>query len=98
MKIWKKVLIGAGSGLAVLIAVGISFTQRDKGVVTVQSGKAQRLDLASVVSARGKSSRRLTSTSGRMLSARSPAVREGRDRVKGDNCWLSSRTCSPRRT
>jgi HlyD family secretion protein len=54
MKIWKKVLIGAGSGLAVVLVVGIAVHERNKGVVTVQSGKAQRLDLASIVSASGE--------------------------------------------
>ena len=46
MKAWKKIAIGAG--VAVLLVVVVSFTvyQSKKNVVTVQTGKAQRQDLA----------------------------------------------------
>lgn len=54
MKTWKKVLIGAGSLLAVLIVVSIVIHESNKGVVTVQTGKAQRQDLSSIVSASGE--------------------------------------------
>lgn len=54
MKAWKKVAIGAGA--VVLLAVIVAFTvhQSGKNVVTVQTGKAQRQDLATVVSASGE--------------------------------------------
>src|SRR5215472_12236980 len=54
MKAWKKIAIGAG--VAVLLVVVVSFTvyQSKKNVVTVQTGKAQRQDLATIVSASGE--------------------------------------------
>lgn len=54
MKAWKKIAIGAGA--VVLLAVIVAFTvhQSGKNVVTVQTGKAQRQDLATVVSASGE--------------------------------------------
>jgi HlyD family secretion protein len=54
MKTWKKVLIGAGAVSAALIVVGIAVHESHKGVVTVQTGRAQRQDLASIVSASGE--------------------------------------------
>lgn len=54
MKTWKKVLIGVGTVVAVLIVVGIIVHESNKGVVTVQTGRAQRQDLASIVSASGE--------------------------------------------
>src|SRR5262249_18523666 len=54
MKTWKKLLIGAGSVLLVLILVGIGIHQANKGVVTVQTGRAQREDLSSIVTASGE--------------------------------------------
>src|ERR1700757_3247908 len=54
MRTWKKVAIGVG-GVALLgIAVAVVNYEAHKGVVTVQTGKAQRLDLASIVSASGE--------------------------------------------
>jgi HlyD family secretion protein len=54
MKAWKKIAIGAG--ILVLLAAIIGFTvhQSGKNVVTVQTGKAQRQDLATVVSGSGE--------------------------------------------
>ncbi len=54
MKPWKKIAIGAGVVVLLAIIVGISVHQSSKNVVTVQTAKAQRLDLASVVSASGE--------------------------------------------
>ena len=54
MKTWKKVLIGAGALLALLIVIGIVVHESNKGVVTVQTGRAQRQNLASIVSASGE--------------------------------------------
>ena len=54
MKTWKKVLIGAGAVSAALIVVGIAIHESNKDVVTVQTGRAQRQDLASIVSASGE--------------------------------------------
>lgn len=54
MKAWKK--IGIGAGIAILLAIIVGFTvhQSSKNVVTVQTGKVQRQDLATVVSASGE--------------------------------------------
>jgi HlyD family secretion protein len=54
MKTWKKVLIGVGGALTALIVIGIVIHESNKGVVTVQTGKAQRQDLSSIVSASGE--------------------------------------------
>jgi HlyD family secretion protein len=54
MKTWKKVLIGSGIALALIIAGAVAVHQSRKGIVTVQTGKVQRSDLASVVSASGE--------------------------------------------
>ena len=54
MKTWKKVLIGIGAALGLGIIVGITVYESRKNVVTVQTGKAQKQDLASVVSASGE--------------------------------------------
>jgi HlyD family secretion protein len=54
MKTWKKVLIGVGALALVLIVIGIVVHESNKGVVTVQTGRAQRQDLASIVSASGE--------------------------------------------
>lgn len=54
MTVWKKVAMGAG--IAVVLAIIVAFTvhQSSKNVVTVQTGKVQRQDLATVVSASGE--------------------------------------------
>jgi len=55
MKTWKKVLIGVVVVLALAAIVGISVTQANKGVVTVQSAKvATQDDLVSLVTASGE--------------------------------------------
>src|SRR6201996_7078321 len=54
MKTWKKITIGAGVVLLLAIIVGITVHQSGKNVVTVQTGKVQREDLSSVVSASGE--------------------------------------------
>ena len=54
MKTWKKVLIGVGAALLLLILVAVGINQSNKGVVTVQTGKAQKQDLAAIVSASGE--------------------------------------------
>lgn len=53
MKPWKKIAIGIGV-VVLAIIVGASVHQSGKNVVTVQTGKAQREDLSSVVSASGE--------------------------------------------
>src|ERR1700690_3521764 len=54
MRTWKKVAIGVGG--VVLLAIGASVVNYEvhKGVVTVQTGKAEKMDLAAVVSASGE--------------------------------------------
>ena len=54
MKTWKKVLIGIGAALVLGIIVAVSVYQSQKNVVTVQTGKVQKQNLASVVSASGE--------------------------------------------
>jgi HlyD family secretion protein len=54
MKPWKKIAIGAGVLVVLAIMVGITVHQSGKNVATVQTGKAQREDLATVVSASGE--------------------------------------------
>ncbi len=54
MSTWKKVAIGAAVLVVLAAIVGFTVYQSHKNVVTVQTGKAQRQDLASVVSASGE--------------------------------------------
>ena len=54
MKTWKKILIGAGAALLLILIVAFTVHQSRKSVVTVQTARVQREDLASVVSASGE--------------------------------------------
>jgi len=54
MKTWKKALIGVGAGLALVVIVAVTVYQSRKNLVTVQTGKAQKQTLASLVSASGE--------------------------------------------
>src|ERR1700704_555258 len=54
MKTWKKVLMGLGVALVLAIIVSVTVYQSHKNLVTVQTGKAQKQNLASVVSASGE--------------------------------------------
>jgi len=54
MKTWKKVLIGVGAVLVLGIIVAVTVYQSQKNVVTVQTGKAQKQNLSSIVSASGE--------------------------------------------
>src|SRR6266851_1772288 len=54
MKPWKKIAIGAGIAILLAIIVGFTVHQSGKNVVTVQTGKIQRQDLTTVVSASGE--------------------------------------------
>jgi len=54
MRTWKKLAIGASAALLLFAIVGFTVYQSRKNVVTVQTGKALREDLASVVSASGE--------------------------------------------
>ena len=54
MKRWKKIAIGAGIVVLVGLIVGIAVFESGRNVVTVQTGKIQREDLATVVSASGE--------------------------------------------
>jgi HlyD family secretion protein len=54
MKPWKKIAISAGVVVLLAIIVSVTVHQSGKNVVTVQTGKAQRQDLSSVVSASGE--------------------------------------------
>lgn len=54
MKTWKKILIGAGAALLLTGIIAFTVHQSSKNVATVQTAKAERQDLASVVSASGE--------------------------------------------
>src|SRR5438309_8031957 len=54
MKPWKKIVIGISALLLVVAIVGFTVHQSSKNVVTVQTGKVAREDLATVVSASGE--------------------------------------------
>jgi len=54
MKAWKKIAIGAGALLLLILIVGFTVHQSSKNVATVQTSKVQREDLATVVSASGE--------------------------------------------
>jgi HlyD family secretion protein len=54
MKTWKKVSIGVGAALVLVTIVAVTVYQSQKNVVTVQTGKVQKRNLASVVSASGE--------------------------------------------
>jgi HlyD family secretion protein len=54
MSTGKKLVIGAGAVVALLIAGGVANYYSHKGVVTVQTARAQRQDLTSIVSASGE--------------------------------------------
>ena len=54
MKTWKKVAIGAGGVVLLAIGGAVANYEVHKGVVTVQTGKAGKMDLAAVVSASGE--------------------------------------------
>lgn len=54
MKAWKKIAIGVGVVVVLAAIVGFTVHQSGKNVVTVQTGKVQREDLSSVVSASGE--------------------------------------------
>jgi HlyD family secretion protein len=54
MKAWKKVAIGVGIAILLAMIVGFTVHQSSKNVTTVQTGKVQRQDLATVVSASGE--------------------------------------------
>jgi len=54
MKAWKKIAIGAGIAVLLALIVGFTVHQSSKNVATVQTCKALREDLATVVSASGE--------------------------------------------
>ena len=54
MKAWKKIAIGAGVLVVVALIIGFTVHQSSKNVATVQTGKAQRQDLSTIVSASGE--------------------------------------------
>ncbi len=54
MKAWKKIAIGVGILVVLAAVVGFTVHQSGKNVSTVQTGKVQHQDLATVVSASGE--------------------------------------------
>src|SRR5580692_1688268 len=54
MKAWKKIAIGVGVLVVLALIIGFTVHQSSKNVATVQTGKAQRQDLSTIVSASGE--------------------------------------------
>src|ERR1700757_2961487 len=54
MKAWKKIAIGVGVLVLVAGVIELTVRQSSKNVATVQTGKAQRQDLSTIVSASGE--------------------------------------------
>jgi HlyD family secretion protein len=54
MKLWKKIAIGVGGAALLAITVAVAIHQSSKNIVTVQTGKVQRQNLSSIVSASGE--------------------------------------------
>jgi len=54
MKAWKKIAIGVGVLAVLALIIGFTVHQSSKNVATVQTGKAQRQDLSTIVSASGE--------------------------------------------
>ncbi len=54
MKAWKKIAIGGGVLVLLAVIVGFTVHQSSRNVVTVQTGKVQRQDLATIVSGSGE--------------------------------------------
>src|SRR5271167_2742442 len=83
MKNWKKIALIAGGIVVLLAIVGFTVEQSRKGVVTVQTGKVLREDIASVVTASGEIKPKVQVNIGSNAFARITRlyVKEG-DRVK----------------
>jgi HlyD family secretion protein len=83
MKNWKKLALIIGGVIVLLAIVGFTVEQSRKGVVTVQTGKVVREDLASVVTASGEIKPKLQVNIGSQTMAKITHlyVKEG-DRVK----------------
>jgi HlyD family secretion protein len=86
MKTWQKVAIGACAGVAAIGIVWFSVYKMNAGVVTVQTGRAVRQDLTSIVTASGEiRPKNYTNVLGEgMGKITSIAVQEGQDVRKGD--------------
>ena len=54
MKGWKKVAIGVGAAILLPLIVAFTVHQSSKNVVTVQTGRVEREDLATIVSGSGE--------------------------------------------
>ena len=83
MKNWKKLALIAGGVIVLLAIVGFTVEQSRKGVVTVQTGKVVREDLAAVVTASGEIKPKVQGNIGSQTMAKITHlyVKEG-DRVK----------------
>lgn len=86
MKTWQRVAIGTCAGVAAIGIVWFSVYKMNAGVVTVQTGRAVRQDLTSVVTASGEiRPKNYTNVLGEgMGKITSIAVQEGQDVSQGD--------------
>ena len=83
MKKWKKIALIAGGVVVLLAIVGFTVEQSRKGIVTVQTGKVVREDIAAVVTASGEIKPKVQVNIGSLTQAKITRlyVKEG-DRVK----------------
>jgi HlyD family secretion protein len=96
MKKWKKPALIAGIAVILLAIVGFTVQQSRKGVVTVQTGKVVREDLASSVTASGEIKPKLYVNIGALAQAKIVKlyVKEG-DRVKAGQLLASLDNIQP---
>ena len=90
MNTWKKALIGVGAGLLLVTIVAVTVYQSRKNLATVQTGKVQKQNLASVVSASGEIKPKTYANIGANAFGRIVKlhVKEG-DRVTKGSYWRS---------
>src|SRR5271154_3187265 len=96
MKTWKKVVLGAGGVVTLMIAGSVYRYQTTKDVTTVQSGKVGREDLVSIVTASGQiKPRTYTNVLGEGFGKITELVVKEGDRVKRGDVLLRLESIQP---
>jgi len=96
MKTWKKVLIGAGAVVVLLVGSSVYKYETTKDVTTVQSGKVGREDLVSLVTASGQvKPRTYTNVLGEGFGKITEIVVKEGDRVKRGDVLLRLESIQP---
>jgi len=96
MKTWKKVLIGAGGVMTLMVGFSVYRYQTTKDVFTVQSGKVGREDLVSIVTASGQvKPRTYTNVLGEGFGKITDIVVKEGDRVKRGDVLLRLESIQP---